>query len=95
MNSLIKLLSTLSSSSTSASESDGKSVKEKGSYFKVSIHLTVLNDPNRRSIQDSRKHLSWTALRKYIIVDKLFILDVCQNPGYDSVHAVTVKNLDY
>ena len=63
MRRLRKLLSTKSSSSTSAAKSD-QSVKEKGSCFKVYIHLTILKNLNPRRIQDSREHVSRNALRK-------------------------------
>ena len=88
-----KNFSTPSSSSTSAAESDEKSVKEKGLCFKVYIDLTILKDQKLRCIQGSTNCLSWNALKKYIMLDKLFILDVLQSPGYASAYAVMVKNL--
>ena len=57
MSGLRNLLSTLSSSSTSAAESDEKSAKEKGLCFKVYIHLIILKYLNLRRIQESCKHL--------------------------------------
>ena len=58
-----KLLSAKPSSSRSAAKSDEK-VKEKGSCFKVYIHLTILKDLNPSRMQDSREQVSRDALRK-------------------------------